>query len=74
MDATFTNPHGLDFGDWVGDMHASARDVVTMFSYAMKNDTFREIDGSGDNTITVTGADGTEREVTFKVRNDLLGQ
>ena len=74
MDATFTNPHGLDFGDWVGDMHASARDVVTMFSYAMKNDTFREIDGSGDNTITVTGADGTEREVTFKVRNDILGQ
>ena len=74
MDATFTNPHGLDFGDWVGDMHASARDVVTMFSYAMKNDTFREIDGSGDNTITVTGADGAEREVTFKVRNDILGQ
>ncbi len=74
MDATFTNPHGLDFGDWVGDIHASARDVVTMFSYAMKNDTFREIDGSGNNTITVTGADGAEREVTFKVRNDILGQ
>lgn len=74
MGAVFTNPHGLDFGDWVGDMHASARDVATMFSYAMQNETFREIDGSGDNTITVTGADGTERQVTFKVRNDILGQ
>lgn len=74
MGAVFTNPHGLDFGDWAGDMHASARDVATMFSYAMQNETFREIDGSGSNTITVTGADGTKRQVTFKMRNDILGQ
>lgn len=74
MGAVFTNPHGLDFGNWTADMHASARDVATMFSYAMRNDTFREIDGSGDNAITVTGADGAERQVTFKVRNEILGK
>ena len=28
LDAVFANPHGLDFGDWEADMHASARDVA----------------------------------------------
>lgn len=74
LDAVFTNPHGLDFGDWEDDMHASARDVATMFRYAMQNDTFRSLDGADDNTITVTGADGTERQITLEVLNHILGQ
>lgn len=55
-------------------MHASARDVAKMLSYAMQNETFREIDGSGKNSITVTSADGSERKVTFRVWNVLLGK
>lgn len=74
LDAVFANPHGLDFGDWEADMHASARDVAKMLSYAMQNETFREIDGSGKNSITVTSADGSERKVTFRVWNVLLGK
>ena len=74
LNAVFTNPHGLDFGSWEADMHASARDVATMLAYAMQNETFREADGSGEDSITVTGADGTERTVTFTVWNKILGQ
>ena len=73
MDATFTNPHGLDFGDWVGDMHASARDVVTMFSYAMKNDTFREIDGSGDNILGQEGNVGGKTGTTYDAGTCFVG-
>ena len=74
MGSNFTNPHGLDFDGWEGDMHSSARDVATMFAYAMKNDTFRSLTSSADNVITVTGADGTEREITMIERNTILGQ
>ena len=62
MDSKFTNPHGLDFDGWEGDMHSSARDVATMFAYAMKNDTFRSLTSSDENVIEVTGADGEERQ------------
>lgn len=75
MGAVFTNPHGLDFGAWENDaMHASARDVATMFAYAMQNDDFREISASTDNVITVTGSDGTERQIELLERNEILGQ
>ena len=59
MDSKFTNPHGLDFDGWEDDMHSSARDVATMFSYAMSNDDFRALTSSTDNVAHVTGADGT---------------
>ncbi len=74
MSSNFTNPHGLDFDGWEGDMHASARDVATMFSYAMRNEQFRTLTASADNVITVTGADGAEREITMTERNEILGQ
>lgn len=74
MGSNFTNPHGLDFDGWEGDMHSSARDVATMFAYAMKNETFRSLTSSTNNVITVTGADGTEREITMVERNTILGQ
>lgn len=74
MDAQFTNPHGLDFGKWEDDMHASAHDVAIMFSYAMKNDDFRRLDGSDDNVITVTSTDGSERSIKLEIINTILGQ
>lgn len=73
MDSKFTNPHGLDFDGWEDDMHSSARDVATMFAYAMQNDTFRSLTSSDDNVIEVTGADGKERTITMVERNTILG-
>lgn len=74
MASAFTNPHGLDFNGWEADMHSSARDVAVMFAEAMKNDDFRAITASTDNKISVTGADGAQREITLQMHNDLLGK
>lgn len=75
MDHTvFTNPHGLDFDGWEGDFHSTARDVATMFSHAMKSDRFRALTASPDNKITVTSADGSEREIDMIERNEILGR
>lgn len=72
--SVFTNPHGLDFGDWEGELHSSARDVATMFAYAMKIDDFRSLEADTDNKITVTGKDGKERAIELAERNKILGQ
>ncbi|MBS7158633.1 MAG: D-alanyl-D-alanine carboxypeptidase [Collinsella sp.] len=74
MKSAFTNPHGLDFEDWEADMHSSARDVATMFAYAMQNDDFRALTSTTNNVITVTGADGAERDITMIERNTILGR
>ncbi len=74
MEAEFTNPHGLDVDEWGTDMHASARDVAKMFAYAMKNGSFRALTASTNNVISVTGADGTERDLYLTEVNDLLGK
>ena len=58
MKSAFTNPHGLDFEGWEADMHSSARDVATLFAYAMQNDDFRALTSTTNNVITVTGSDG----------------
>lgn len=73
MGSKFTNPHGLDFDGWEADMHSSARDVATMFSYAMRNEDFRAITASTNNVAHVTSADGTERDITMIERNKILG-
>lgn len=72
-DTLFTNPHGLDFDDWEGDLHSTASDVALMVAYAMRNDTFRSIVGSGATSIQVTSADGTPRTVELREANLLLG-
>lgn len=74
LGALFANPHGLDFGAWEADMHASARDVAIMLAYAMENETFREVDGCGEDSIIVTGADGKKRTVSFHPWNRILGE
>lgn len=73
-DTLFENPHGLDFDAWAGDMHSTARDVALMYAHAMKNDTFRAIVNSPATALTVTGADGTQRQVDQDMHNELLGQ
>lgn len=73
-DTLFENPHGLDFGSWVGNMHSTARDVATIYAAAMKNDNFRSLDDSDRTTMQVTSADGTQRTITLTVRNKIQGQ
>ncbi len=72
--SVYTNPHGLDF-DAFGDedLHSSTRDVATLVSYAMQNDTFRGIVDAGSTTITVTSADGTARNVALQTTDELMG-
>ncbi|WP_072414527.1 D-alanyl-D-alanine carboxypeptidase family protein [Collinsella phocaeensis] len=74
MKSAFTNPHGLDFEGWEADMHSSARDVATLFAYAMQNDDFRALTSTTNNVITVTGSDGAERDITMIERNTILGR
>ena len=70
----FENPHGLDFDEWVGDMHSTAHDVAIMFKTAMENDTFRQVVASTDSWIEVTGADGSDHSHSMDTHNILLGQ
>ncbi len=73
-ESVYTNPHGLDFDSFAGeDLHSSAKDVATLVSYAMQNDTFRDIVDSGSTTITVTGADGSDRDVALTTTDELMG-
>lgn len=70
----FENPHGLDFGEWAGDMHSTAHDVALMMQEAMKDDTIREVMASKDPWIEVTGADGSDHSHSLDTHNVLLGQ
>lgn len=72
-DSVFENPHGLDFDEWAGSMHATARDVATMVAAAMHNDTFRAIVGQGDADIAVTAADGSAKTLHLRDVNQLVG-
>ena len=70
----FTNPHGLDFDEWEGDLCSSAADVATMFAYAMENETFRELEASDTTVVTVESADGSTRWIELAERNEILGE
>ena len=73
-DTLFENPHGLDFDAWAGNMHSTARDVALMYAHAMRNETFRAIVNSPATALTVTGADGAQRQVDQDMHNELLDQ
>ena len=68
----YANPHGLDDGEWEGEMYSSAYDVALLCKHAMQNDVFREIVRSGDTTITVQRGFGTA-DVMLESTDRLLG-
>ncbi len=68
----FANPHGLDFDQYAGDMHSTARDVATMSAYAMKSQTFRDIVSKDKATITVTRG-GVATPLELESTDELLG-
>ena len=72
--SVFTNPHGLDFDGWEGDLHSSARDVIAMYSHAMGIKEFRELEADGNAHISVKGKDGQTREIDMIDYNKMRGQ
>ena len=67
----FTNPHGLDDGEFEGDLHSTARDVALMIQYAMKNQKFRDICGIDGDDIVVQ-RDGEEVAITLEPTDTML--
>lgn len=57
-DARFSNPHGLDYDQFSGDMHCSAQNVSTMSRAAMQNELFRSIVSTAKTTIPVKRGEG----------------
>ncbi len=72
-DTVFTNPHGLDDGQFESDAHSTARDVAIMVAYAMEMEDFRTVVAQGSTTITVTSADGSSRNLELTATNELMG-
>lgn len=71
-DSVFENPHGLDFGSYAGNLHSTARDVALMCSYAMRNDTFRQLVNVESVSIPVV-RDGVETSIELESTDELLG-
>lgn len=57
-DARFSNPHGLDYDQYSGDMHCSAQNVSIMARAAMQNELFRSVVATEKTTIPVKRGDG----------------
>lgn len=68
----FTNPHGLDDGDFASDSHSSANDLMLMIEAAMQNETFRAIVGQGSGSMQLT-RDGAQIDVPLTTTDILIG-
>lgn len=71
-DTLFTNPHGLDDGDYAGDQHSTAYDVAAEVALAMQNDDFRDIVGSETATVELE-RDGEDVSIELTSTDELLG-
>ncbi|WP_139653045.1 D-alanyl-D-alanine carboxypeptidase family protein [Raoultibacter phocaeensis] len=72
IDTVFENPHGLDDGIWKGSHHSCASDVGLMAQAAMKDEVFRTIVATPNETITVTRADGTKADLYLESTDEML--
>ena len=70
-DTVFTNPHGLDDGEFAGDLHSTAHDVAEQVKLAMQNETFRKIVGSETATVKLK-RDGETVSVDLTSTDELL--
>lgn len=52
-DTVFTNPHGLDYDEFEGELHSNASDVAIEVAYAVKIDALMDITKLAKTTITV---------------------
>ena len=69
----FENPHGLDFDEFEGNLHSSARDVSIMAAYAMQIDTFKQIVAQSTATITVE-RNGKKEELELESTDKMLDE
>ncbi len=68
----FTNPHGLDIGQYAADMHSCAKDVALICAKAMENQTFREIVKTKEASLSVTRG-GNLVSVEVESTDEMLG-
>lgn len=68
-DSVYENPHGLDFGQYEGNLHSTAEDIAKTVRYAMSDETFRSIVGGGDTVIQVT-RDGAKADVPLETTDE----
>ncbi|WP_251197941.1 D-alanyl-D-alanine carboxypeptidase family protein [Anaerotardibacter muris] len=71
-DARFSNPHGLDYDQYSGDMHCSAQNVSTMSRAAMENELFRQTVATAKTKIPVQ-RDGEWIDIELESTDVLLG-
>ncbi|MGI6105050.1 MAG: D-alanyl-D-alanine carboxypeptidase family protein [Raoultibacter sp.] len=71
-DTVFTNPHGLDDGQYASDQHSCAYDVALIAQKAMENEQFRSIVATPEDTISVKHADGSQSSITLTSTDALL--
>lgn len=67
----YENPHGLDDGEYDGELHSSAADQAKVAKCAMSYPLIREIVGGGSTTILVD-RDGSKTEVELESTDELL--
>ena len=67
----YENPHGLDDGEFAGNLHSTAADQAKVAKCAMSNDKIREIVSGGSTTITVD-RDGSKEKVELETTDELL--
>lgn len=68
----FTNPHGLDFDEFSGDMYSTAYDVSLMCRAAMEQDLFKQIVSTKQTTVQIT-RNNEPVELTLESTDVLLG-
>ena len=70
-DTVYENPHGLDFDEYAGNLHSTARDQAKVITYAMKNQTLRSIVSGGSTTIQVT-RDNASASISLETTDGFL--
>lgn len=71
VDTVYTNPHGLDDGEFAGELHSTALDQVKVAKKAMEYQKIREIVGGGSTSITVK-RDNKNEKVDLETTDLLL--
>ncbi len=70
-DTVYENPHGLDDGEFAGDLHSTAADQAKVARCAMGYQKIRDIVGGGTTSIRVDRA-GTKETVELETTDELL--
>lgn len=67
----YENPHGLDDGEYEGNLHSTVADQAKVAKCAMEYDAIRAIVGAGSTTITVK-RDGKNEDIDLETTDELL--